>query len=70
MDIEIKNVRNISYDDAELEISRYIHNSDHYVYVSELAENLCIDLELIEKIHNKIYDVFFTTFKTNYYDKM
>jgi len=54
MEIEIKKVRDISYDDAEIEIYEYIHDADHYVYVSELAEKLCIDLEIIEDIHHKI----------------
>lgn len=58
MSFEIKNVRDISYDDAEKEIYNYILRADHYVNISELAEELNIDLTFVIKVYNKIYGGF------------
>ena len=50
-DITIVPVRNLTYDEAEAEINNYIkQNGGKKVYVSEIAEHLVIDLDLIETV--------------------
>jgi len=50
-EIAIVPLRELSYNDAKKEISEYIKKAgDRKVYISELAEELLIDFELIEKI--------------------
>ncbi len=47
----IVNLRKISYKKAKVEIIEYLKNaSNKTVYVSELAENLRLDIGLIQKI--------------------
>ncbi len=45
--IEIFNVRDLSYDEARREIETYIKKVGHPVYISELASNLHIDIQMI-----------------------
>lgn len=53
-DIVIVPVRELSYNDAQKEISDYIKKArGSKVYISELAEELAIDFELIEKCMSK-----------------
>lgn len=50
-EIVIVPLRELSYNDAKKEISEYIKRAgDRKVYISELAEELLIDFELIEEI--------------------
>ena len=56
MCIEFKTVRDISYNNIKEEIYEYVSKADHFVSISELAENLCIDISIVKKIHNNIYD--------------
>lgn len=50
-EIVIVPLRELSYNDAKKEISEYIKKAgDRKVYISELAEELLIDFELIEEI--------------------
>lgn len=50
-EITITPVKELSYNDAKREIIEYIHNNgNRRVYVSEIAENLVIDFDLIEDI--------------------
>lgn len=50
-EIVIVPIRELSYDDAKKEISEYIKRAGYRkVYISELAEELLIDFELIEEI--------------------
>ena len=50
-EIVIVPLRELSYNDAKKEISEYIKRAgDRNVYISELAEELLIDFELIEEI--------------------
>ena len=50
-EIMIVPLRELSYSDAKKEISEYIKKAgDRRVYISELAEELLIDFELIEEI--------------------
>jgi hypothetical protein len=49
-------IREISYKNAKNEILQYIKdNKNKRPYISELAEYLQIDMELIEKILDDIY---------------
>lgn len=48
-------IRDLSYSDAKSEIKAYIEKvGNRRVYISELAEELQIDMDLIEKILNDI----------------
>jgi hypothetical protein len=48
-------VRDICYEDAEAEIRKYIRGiGSRTVYVSELAEELQIDIDLIKSILKRI----------------
>lgn len=50
-EIEIVNIREIPYDYAKLEINKYIQRTNgRKVYISELAIELRLDIELIAKI--------------------
>ena len=50
-EITIIPIRKLSYDDAKREIQAYIHKMGYRkVYVSEIAEKLVIDFDLIEDI--------------------
>ena len=51
MTIEIMNVREIPRDYAKLEITNYINSiKDRKVYISEIVEELCLDIELVKNI--------------------
>ena len=53
MSIIIMSPRDISFEDAEKEIHEYIAKAgNRTVYISELAEELNIDMDLIAKIHD------------------
>jgi uncharacterized SAM-dependent methyltransferase len=50
-DIEVLPVRNLSYEDAEKEITTYLKNAGkRRVYVSEIVEKLRLDIELASEI--------------------
>lgn len=53
--IEIVNIREIPRDYAKIEITKYINNAgDRKVYISEIVEELCLDIELVESIVEEI----------------
>ena len=53
--IEIMNVREIPRDYAKIEIAAYIHNAENRkVYISEIVEKLCLDIELVKDIVKEI----------------
>ena len=55
MTIEIMNVREIPRDYAKIEIANYINNiRDRKVYISEIVEELCLDIELVENIVEEV----------------
>jgi len=50
-EITIRNVRNLTYTEAETEINNYIMSSTHHnVSAAELAEHLCIDIAIIDRV--------------------
>lgn len=54
-EIVVVPIRELSYNDAKKEISDYIEKAgDRKVYISELAEELVIDFELIEEIMEEL----------------
>jgi hypothetical protein len=56
-DIEIIPVRNLSYEDAENEIIGYLQKvGKRRVHVSEIVENLRLDIELVADILHKWRD--------------
>lgn len=53
--IEIVNIREIPRDYAKIEIAKYIDSAgDRKVYISEIVEELCLDIELVEDIMEEI----------------
>jgi len=55
MTIEIMNVREIPRDYAKLEITNYINSiKDRKVYISEIVEELCLDIELVKNIVEEV----------------
>jgi len=55
MTIEIMNVREIPRDYAKIEIANYINNiRDRKVYISEIVEELCLDIELVKNIVEEV----------------
>jgi hypothetical protein len=54
-EIEIVQVRELSYEDAEREIVEYVRNAgNRKVYASEIAEALVIDFDLIEEVMEEL----------------
>ena len=54
-EIVIVPIRDLSYENAKTEISNYIQLvNNRKVYISELAEKLRLDVELIEKIMEEL----------------
>lgn len=50
-EMEIVQVRELSYDDAKKEIIEYAENAgNRRVYISEVVEKLRLDIELVEKV--------------------
>ena len=53
--IEIVDIREIPRDYAELEITKYMHDAgNRKFYISEIVEELCLDVELVENIAEEI----------------
>ncbi len=53
--IKIVDVREIPRNYAKLEIIKYMHNKgDRKVYISEIVEELCFDIELVKNIVEEI----------------
>jgi len=51
MTIEIQNVRELPRDYAKIEIANYINSiRDRKVYISEIVEELCLDIEFVKNI--------------------
>ncbi len=60
--VEIINIREIPRDYAKLEIAKYMQDAgNRKVYVSEIVEELCLDIELVknivEEIRNEKYEL-------------
>lgn len=54
-DILIVSLRELSHETAKREIANYIKNAgDREVYISELAEELILDIELIMKVMKEL----------------
>lgn len=45
-----KKIRELSYEEAKREVERYIQTQSGKIHVSEISENLSIDIEMVEKI--------------------
>ncbi len=53
--IEIMNIREIPRDYAKLEIAKYMYDAgDRKVYISEIVEELCLDIEFVKNIVEEI----------------
>lgn len=53
--IEIVNIREMPRDYAKLEIAKYMHAAgNRKVYISEIVEELCLDIELVKNIVEEI----------------
>lgn len=51
-EISIVELREISYEDAKIEITEYIRDAGRKVPISELAEKLRISIEVIDQVIN------------------
>lgn len=55
-EIESRGIRKISHTEAKKEITTYIEEVGYRPHISELAEELYIDFDLIERIIKEIYN--------------
>lgn len=66
----ILSIRELSHEDAKREIANYIKNAgDRKVYISELAEELILDIELIMEIIEELKTETRLKNKENEYEK-